>query len=57
MITCTILLTIAIAITLIALVTIGTVGAGLLVVFGDFIAFGLIVWLVTKIIKLFKRKK
>lgn len=54
MILFTILLTAIVAIAVIGLFAAIIAGGSLLVVFGDVIAFGLIVWL---IIKIFRRKK
>lgn len=54
MILTTILLIVAITATIIALVAAGTVGAAVMVVFGDVIVFALVMWL---IIKLIKKKK
>ena len=57
MIITTILVLAAIIIAAVVLAMIGTIGAGLLVIFGDVIVFGLILWVIVKIAKLFKRKK
>ena len=52
-----ILATIVIAIILAFMVVIGAIGVGTLVCFGDLIIFGLIIYAIIKIAKLFKRKK
>lgn len=54
MIIFTILAIMAVIAAIVAVVTIGTIGGAALVVFGDIIIFGLIMW---AIIKLFRRKK
>lgn len=54
MILFTILLALIGGITVISLIAALVAGAGFIVVFGDLIVFGLIVWL---IIKIFRRKK
>lgn len=54
MILFTILLSLIIAIAVIALITAIIAGGSFIVVFGDLIVFGLIVWL---IIKIFRQKK
>lgn len=54
MILFTILLSVIITIAVVALITAIIAGGGLIMVFGDLIVFGLIVWL---IIKIFRRKK
>ena len=57
MITTITLAVIAIIIAAILLTVLGTVGAGLLLLFGDVIVFALIVTVIIKITKIFKRKK
>ena len=54
MIIFTILLTVMIIAAVIAIVVAGTIGGATLVVFGDVIVFGLILWLIVKFI--FKKK-
>lgn len=54
MILFTILAIVAVIAAIIALAVVGTIGAGVVVVFGDIIIFGLILW---AIVKLFRRKK
>lgn len=57
MIITTILVAIAIIVAMILLCALGVIGAGVLLVCGDFIVFGLILYAVIKIAKWIKRKK
>ena len=52
-----VLLTLAILAVAVLLSVIGVTGGVLLVLFGDIIVFAVIVWLIVKIIKFFKKKK
>ena len=57
MIITAILVAIAIIVAMILLCALGVIGAGVLLVCGDFIVFGLILYAIIKVARFFKRKK